>query len=218
MGRRSGWEKTLSRASAPPCVSRYPKSAAASRASAGIELESDEGGEGLLRRAGGRPSTAQGLADLLASRKLLARGIDDDVDPAGDDRKEVLQGRQRPLLLVRRRRVEESLADVVAEVGDVRGIDRRSHLLDLRGVDLEALSVSGERGLDLSAQPRSALEECEVRELLGGEIDADLGDVDADLLGERGDVRLDEDGLVVGSRGSPTSVPVSTLSDSAPTA
>src|SRR5690606_38305754 len=101
-----------------------------------IELETDESGEGLLRRSHGCPATAQSLADLIAAGQMLAGLVDYDVDPAGADDEEVLQGRQRLLLVLCRRRIDQSPADFVAEVGDVRAIDVRCHVLDLRGVEL----------------------------------------------------------------------------------
>ena len=168
-----------------------------------VELQTHESGEGLLGRTGSRPTATQGLADLIAARQVRTRRVDDDVDPAGDDGEEILERSQGLLLVLGRRRVEQTLANVVAEIGDVRGIDRGGHVLDLRSVHLEALGVAGQNRLDLGGEPGCAFEQRQMGELLCGQVDADFGDVDVDLGGERGDVRLDERGGVIGQEGEP---------------
>ena len=166
-----------------------------------IELQTDESGEGLLRRSGRRAAATQRFPDLIAAGQMRAGLVDDDIDPAGDDGEQVLQGGQCLLLVVSRRRVEQALSDVVAEVGDVRRVDVRGHVLDLRGIDLEALCVTGQHGLDLGAEPRRPFEQREVGQLLGGEVDADLRGVDVDIGGEGIHVGLDEHGGVVRQKG-----------------
>src|SRR5699024_12427605 len=99
-------------------------------------LQADESGGGLRRRSGRRAAATQRFPDLIAAGQLRAGLVDDDIDPAGDDGEQVLQGGQCLLLVVSRRRVEQPLSDVVAEVGDVRRVDARGHVLYMRAIYL----------------------------------------------------------------------------------
>jgi hypothetical protein len=84
-----------------PEVRRLPELARA-------QLQPDQGGEGLLRRATARAAPAYRLGQRPGRRQTVTRGRGHDVvNPAFDEGESVLEARQRGLLPGRRGHVEQ---------------------------------------------------------------------------------------------------------------
>ena len=159
------------------------------------QLQADERGERVLRRATGGPTTAHHLPQRSRVGQVRAGGRSRDlVDPALDEGQRRLEAQQCGVLLRCRVEREHSLGEGVAQGLRVRRVDRPDGLLERGHVDGDASRVGLHGPEEVRAQPRDVREQAGVRGLAQREEEPDLVDGHVEALGEVGDVAGDERG------------------------
>src|SRR4051794_10376071 len=154
---------------AAPLLEQRPQRGRVTQAS-WSQLESRKRGEGLLGRAAGRPATAHRLAERRDRRqRRRRRGERHRVDPTLHEREQRLEPGQRRLLLRRRRGLEQALGQRLLQRRRIARVDVPRHLLQLRGVDGDALRVAADQLDQPRCEPRHVPEQPVVRGFPKGE-------------------------------------------------
>ena len=170
--------------------------------SAGSQLETDQRGEGLLRRTADGTAAAYGLLQLGGRGHPLLGGLADDlVDPALHECQRDLQPLESSLLRRRLVEVEESTLQGGLHRHRVHRVELAELVLHAGDVDLDAAAVVSHRADQVLAQPRDAGEQSLVSGLAQCEVEEDVVGADVQFAGELLDVGGEQGRLAVRAEG-----------------